>query len=1059
MARPELVDNRGANTHAHALHALADDHDSRHPLAAATAYFNLIGLHHLAQATRDGRSGRLLLGTSRPTGGKSSTLDVFGACMEEFRRDRDHASFPPSRASKTLSDVLAWLQRDDIEVRRYLKQFLHGKAYLLGEIADARAALVTSANLTAAGLARNLELGVADYQPHVARSAIEWFDRLWEEAPDFKGDLIEILGSARLNLEDPWTVFLRALLELFGDDEEEIAKPGKVNLAPFQWDGYRRALKILRRHHGVVFADGVGTGKTMIGLAFLEEYALRRGQLAIVIAPAQLRERWQDDIAQRGLPAKVLSYHELASDIQLAPKDVANRKRHLSADKDAYRLVLADEGHAFRNPGTTWHRALSRLLGGEPKDLVLLTATPINNGLWDLYHLVMAFARHDRAFANWRIPSLRELFERAGASARKAADLDPDVLFALADLVSVRRDRRFLVERYKGETFPDGTVVRFPEPELHTARYDLDSADPGLVPTITEAIEGLTMARYVPSRYLVAGNESKREGQLSGLLRSGILKRFESCWHACRLTVKRMMRAHEAFLVAWDEGWVLGGQALKEAAEGEEEVSGLAETLAEDSFGDDRIPSSEFDPSYRKDVERDLAALRKIEARLDRLTPEDDPKLACLTDLIEKSPSQKVIVFSTFADTIRYLDEQLPEKIRGRERITVIGDEADPDQRTEMLSRFAPKSVIGPDHLPEDGEVDLLLSNDVLSEGQNLQQAAAVISYDMPWNPQRVVQRYGRVIRLKSEHRRVFLTTMLPAPGELEPILKLEVAIRRKMAAAGVYGMEVEVVEDAPASEVRAFADRLQAGDASLLDEAADGDEGQLFSGEGLRAELARWIHEMGIEKLKKLPWGTGAVFQRQSDDPRREEGGWFFACRTRRDERYWRWVERDRSTRPEPDAAILRRIHPRGAEGLMDGDYQPDEALEAAWSAAAASIVSEHNGLVEAAEDGDSIGPLQTWAIRDILEDPDVRLPDGANAAAEALAVGRGTIVRRALGAIRKRVESREITRDRAAIEIVELVRTEGLRPVEELARLEPITEEDLGVVCWMEIRPTDPT
>ena len=115
-----------------------------------------------------------------------------------------------------------------------------------------------------------------------------------------------------------------------------------------------------------------------------------------------------------------------------------------------------------------------------------------------------------------------------------------------------------------------------------------------------------------------------------------------------------------------------------------------------------------------------------------------------------------------------------------------------------MLARFCPKTVVREDYEPDEGEVDVLLSNDVLSEGQNLQQAAAVVSYDMPWNPQRVVQRYGRVIRLKSDHERVFLTTMLPAPGDLEPILRLEEAIRRKMHSARVYGMEVEVLRGRP---------------------------------------------------------------------------------------------------------------------------------------------------------------------------------------------------------------------------------------------------------------------
>ena len=81
--------------------------------------------------------------------------------------------------------------------------------------------------------------------------------------------------------------------------------------------------------------------------------------------------------------------------------------------------------------------------------------------------------------------------------------------------------------------------------------------------------------------------------------------------------------------------------------------------------------------------------------------------------------------------------------------------------------------------------------------------------------------------------------------------------------------------------------------------------------------------------------------------------------------------------------------------------------------------------------------------------------MPDGGEEAAEALEVGRGTTVRRALGAIRKRVESGDITRNQAAAEIVALVRREGLRPVDPPKRLERIEEDDLGVVCWMEIRP----
>ncbi len=1089
-ARPELLDNRSeAATHAAALAALAADLSAEHRLSVATGYLNLAGLHCLASVSSGGRAVRLLLGAAPPPTAAGSLdsgsfdpagNDAFEAMLAGLSGDRNFAAFPPSRAARELEAVERWLARPEVEVRRYRERFLHGKAYLFGSESDARAALVTSANLTAAGLSRNLELGLVNYQPRASEAALRWFEALWEGASDFEAELADRLFSTALELADPERVFLRALLELFGEDprfaaasggEGEEGLPPRVTLADFQREGYQRALRIVRKHHGVIYADGVGSGKTEIGLAFIEEYALHRGQQALVIAPAQLVRYWQERIDRAGLPAQVVSYRSLATDRQLSPADTAHRGQHLHNDKEAYRLVVADEGHAFRNPGTSWYRALSRLLGGEPKDLVLLTATPINNGLWDLYHQVMAFARHDRAFAGHRIRSLRRLFLDAGANARDPESLDPDILFPLADLVSVRRDRRFIEEHYPGAVFPDGTPVRFPKPELATERYDLDAAYPGLVAAITGAIEQLTMARYRPSAYRLVGGESANEAALAGLLRSGILKRFESCFAACRLTVERILTAHEVFLAAWEEGYVPGGEALSEAAAKEIEGAGLAESVLEALPEDQRTPVGEFDPAYERDVRRDRDTLRGIFGRLSQPSPADDPKMGLLARLVEKSReesrSQKIVVFSAFADTIRYLDEQLPEEIAGCRRVTVIGAETDPDQRTRLLGRFCPKTVIAPDHVPEEGEVDLLLTNDVLSEGQNLQQAAAVISYDMPWNPQRVVQRFGRVIRLMSEHRRVYLTTMLPESGSLDAILRLETTIRRKIASAGVYGMEVEVMEG-ELSAVRAFADRLAGGDSTLLDETRVVEAGQAFSGEGLRAALARWIHEEGAADLRAMRWGTGAVFRQGSGVPASGEPGVFFACRTRKrdgspSERYWRFVKRNGETGPEPDAAILRRIQPGDAPGLS----APAGDLEAAWRVAVRSIVEEHNRRAEAdaAGEPESLGPNQSWALG-LLRDPDIPLGPGGPAAAEALAVGRGSIVRRELGEIRRRRTSEEIAPSEAASAIVALVRGEGLRPLRDSssdatdppAPLEPISEADVGVVCWMEVLPPKP-
>ena len=1047
--RPYLLDNLGDDTHHGAgLTYLIDDISPDHDLAIATGYVNLGGLHHLALTVGDGRGVRLLLGAAPDPGlGAQFPIPQFERALKGLTEDRDLSRFPPSRAASQLAAFHTWLDQPQVEVRRYVERFLHGKAYLFGNEDDGRAALVTSANLTGAGLFANLELGLVHYDPPVASRAIAWFDELWGQATDFKVELADLLFPDP-GLIDPQSVYLRALLELFGDqiDSSEGPVPEAVQLAPFQRDGFTRALRIVERHGGVIYADGVGTGKTEIGLAFIEEYALQRGHHALVVAPAQLVEYWRERIDQARLPAQVISFHQLASDEQLAP-DAPHPSRHLNNDKDSYRLVLVDEGHALRNPDTTWHRAISRMLGGEPKDLVLLTATPINNGLWDLYHMVMAFARHDRAFAAHGIPSLRDLFLRAGANERDPENLNPDVLFPLADMVSVRRDRRFIEQHYPGATFPDGTPVRFPNPILRTERYDLDEAYPDVVLEITLNISELKMARYRPSAYQLGEEESVSEAALGGLLQSGILKRFESCWEACLRTVHRMLAAHDAFLSAWDSGAVPGRESLRSAAEEELDDAGLAEWVLETLEGDDSLPVEAFDPSYRDDVAHDRELLRAVEARLSAFDPADDPKLVLLRRLIEESPSDKVVVFSTFADTVRYLDLHLPALVGSRDRVTVVGADTDPDTRISMLARFCPETVVRPGYAHPDGEVDLLLSNDVLSEGQNLQQAAAVISYDMPWNPQRVVQRNGRVIRLKSPHDEVYLTTMLPDPGDLEAILQLEVAIRRKIVAARPYGMELEVIEGID-EEIRSYAGRLADGDASLLDETDQTDDLQAFSGETLRALLQRALQEGEIDRLRQLPWGIGASFEQGPTVPSAGSPGVFLACQTRSGERYWRYVADDKLV-SEP-ATILRRIDPGSAPGVD----QPSIDLESSWAAAVESIVEEHNQLADQSVSEESVGPIQRWALG-VLRDPTVPLSEGAVNAEAALRVDRRGVVRQALGTIQRATDDGSLTRAEAVVEIVGVVESFGLRPVEPLPALDPITEADLGVVCWMGVLP----
>lgn len=1075
--QPELVDNDARYTHRDALAWLAARFPR--PLRVATGYVRLAGLRALACLPGPGdRPVRILLGAAPEPGlGEDSLPDeearragmLLQTALRRLREERDFAAFPPTRRLQALQAVDSFLAQERVEVRRFTRRFLHGKAYIFADAAGGEpgAALITSGNLTAGGLEGNLELGLVHYQPGVVADAVRWFDALWVQAEEFKDQLRSLLFPEAPEYT-PQIVFLRMLLELYGDELEDgaVSAP-RPSLARFQEDGYRRALRILEKYGGVIYADGVGTGKTYIGLEFVRRYAGERGYYTLIVTPAQLRDQvWRSALHRHNLPGQVVSYQELAMDVQLAPRH-SNPRQVLAVHKDAYRLVIVDEAHAFRNPDTTYYQALDRLLGGPPKALVLLTATPVNNALWDLYHLIMLFARHDGAFADsLGIRDLRQFFRDAGANDPEL--ISPRRLFPLIDAVAVRRDRRFLQEYYRGDAFPDGTPVRFPEPLFEEKRYDLDDAYPGIFHRIVSAIASLKMARYQPSRYLrVDPHEDGREVVLAGLLQSGLLKRFESSAFAALETVRRMLAVHEAVVRACEEhGKVPSLESLRElyahVYEGEVPTEAVGELLEADS---EARPVDDFTEEFVEDLRSDRDVLRSLLEDLSDLMDREDPKLAALVKVLKEIHARKVAIFTSFTDTARYLRQQLEasEEARGgRPFIAVIGDEASAEERAQALRRFCPHSM-GDDEiapLPPGSEVDLLLSTDVLSEGQNLQDAQAVISYDMPWNPQRVVQRNGRIIRLKSPHDVVFLYTLLPKQGDLEELLQLEARLRAKIAAANAsVGMESPVlasveVESRVYADLKEFADRLASGDASLLQEGEGGASGS-FMGEHYRAMLARAQAEGQVPTLQSMPWGVGSCFRARATPSDLDLPLVVFAAKDREGRRHWRAVTASGQLLSD-DLALLQLADPG------DKPRQPepkDLDLDGLWRLAVDDICRKHNETLDPAAIQSRLPASQRWALS-ILRDPALPYVAEFEEADEALSVPRGPGVMRALSQIRRRLATGDIDSLQAAHEIVTVVKEFGLRPVRPMSRPpRPLTPEDVGVVVYQVVLPPEPS
>ena len=337
------------------------------------------------------------------------------------------------------------------------------------------------------------------------------------------------------------------------------------------------------------------------------------------------------------------------------------------------------------------------------------------------------------------------------------------------------------------------------------------------------------------------------------------------------------------------------------------------------------IAAGSFDDQFLTDLQKDRDTLASMSVQLESLKDGPDPKLDTLREVMAATPSQKVAVFTAFQDTAAYLKERIesqPDVLGDRSWTVVIGSETSADARTKELERFCPESVRDePGFRPDGGEVDVILSTDILSEGQNLQQAQAVLSFDMPWNPQRVVQRNGRIIRLRSPHNTAYLYTLLPKQGDLDRLLKLEAKLQAKiMAANASVGMETPVLADVETesqvyADLSTFVERLSGGDPTLLDgQESGGESGSAFAGELFRSHLRRAAEEGEVSRLQGLPWESAPL----SCSGRRHWRSLRCSspCRTRKDERYWRMVSKSGEILYREDLPMLRLIDPQEQPG-----------------------------------------------------------------------------------------------------------------------------------------------
>jgi superfamily II DNA or RNA helicase len=783
----------------------------------ATGYFEIGGLLALKDEWQKVDDIRILMGDEV----SQRTKAAFAKGLERVKSRLDDSLEKEKLQNDFLTGVpmiVQAIRSGKIHCRVYRKDKFHAKTYITHARQEVIGsfALVGSSNLTYPGITENIELNVQISGPPV-RVLQEWYEQHWDEAEDVTEELLRVI-ERHTREYSPFEVYVRALHEFcrghqLTANEWEKADPASGGsrmydvLDFYQQEGYHALMQIARQYGGAFLCDGVGLGKTFIGLMTIERLVIHEGKRVVLFVPKTARaDVWERALREYlphvgGTGAGDFSSLVIFNHTDLGRGgDFPHRFERVKELADA---IVIDEAHHFRNPGRlgedggppSRYRRLLDLVDGPrgAKEVYLLTATPINNSLHDFRNMAQLFTGQvDSYFANsLGIHSLRRHFvdmERELLKTAPGAASPSETNLAEAErvLAADRVFRELVVQRSrayvrKSQEQQGASVAVFPtrEPPV-VAEYSVKRTYGRLLDIVDTAFRKekplFTLGIYYPLAYY-QGPDGKvdpfvenRQKQVCGLIRTQFLKRFESSAYSFEQSCNRLLLK----LLAWAErhsetpnekrrleqwktrhseltGFV--HQRQLELWGGDEEEEDADEDLITEEMLE-AVPYLDRELYNVEDILADtFGDLDQIALFLDELRKfqaKHDDKLRALLKLLRTDPvlkKHKVLIFSEFADTARYIHCELTAAgITGVEQI----DSGSKKSRADIIRRFAPYyNGSSSAELAQEGdeEIRVLISTDVLSEGLNLQDATRLINYDLHWNPVRLMQRIGRVDR------------------------------------------------------------------------------------------------------------------------------------------------------------------------------------------------------------------------------------------------------------------------------------------------------------------------
>ncbi len=627
----------------------------------------------------------------------------------------------------------------------------------------------------------------------------------------------------------PYLLFLKVLDEYFQKrDDNKILMPKDLSSGQFfnvkyQEDAIVKGIDIIKKHQGVIIADVVGLGKSIVASAI----AKNLGHNTIVVCPPHLIDQWQEYMNIAGVPAMVISRGKI--------KDTFKFDR----PKDDNTIIL-DEAHYYRNDLTLDYSDLHKLCA--KNKIILLSATPFNNKPQDIFNMIKLFQIPTKSSLQ-TIENLSDEFKDLIKEYNSITRLNPgkpsdfkqikekrdkiasQMRIMLSPIV-IRRSRLDLlkIDRYKKDL--ERQKIVFPkvsDPRL--LEYNLGELSELYIDTLNiiaprSEIKDYTGARYKPTTYIKskffleiaerAGVEKellrKTQENMDDFIKRLLVRRFESCTSSFLNTLNAILKSNQKVKEYYDKYKVIPIYKKGNLPdldniiyEDEDELDVLnfenipeIKKLKEKGFW--HIKEDEIDKKYYQDLLNDIELLKSLKDKWQKVLNKNfvDPKFEKFEERIKmelsRADNRKLLVFTEFADTADYLFNKLKNKNYNVFKYTS-------KQGSQKENKKILKEEFDASSEKQKNNFRILIATDAIAEGYNLNRAGTIINYDIPYNPTKVIQRVGRINRInKKVYDEIFIYNFFPTViGEKEVRTKKITSLKMSMFKA-LFGDDTKVL-------------------------------------------------------------------------------------------------------------------------------------------------------------------------------------------------------------------------------------------------------------------------